>query len=319
MEQQIKEMYEQRLAKGEMKKMVTDATIKKHAVNLSKLNGKKVDDVNEVSLGSFDEIIENIKALKGRTGEPIGLASQHSYLSSVIVCLRCQNPDDFQSDDRFKSLMEYINPKSDFMKRLNEHKSGARNRDVPDQEKIHAIMKDYIASDSGDIDMKLILQIYLTLPLRLEVADLEYLTPRKYTDLKKKDLLTANYIVKSKGMSGKLFFSFNDYKTANKYGEKHIPVTDQTTRGLLFEKLGEMEPNKRVFGDLSRNTLSKKVTNFFKAQGMGGVTPTSLAKALLNKELGGEAEQAVIKKQKRLAKERGHGLGTQAGAYVAGA
>ena len=120
-------------------------------------------------------------------------------------------------------------------------------------------------------------------------------------------------------MSGKLFFSFNDYKQSSKYGEKHIPVTNQTTRGLLFKKLGEMEPNTRVFGDLSRNNLSKKVTNFFKGQGMNSVTPTALAKALMNKELGGEEEQKVIAKQKRLAKERGHGLGTQAGAYVAGA
>ena len=72
----------------------------------------------------------------------------------------------------------------------------------------------------------------------------------------------------------------------------------------------------RLFGDMSRNQLTKKITGFFQKKGIDKVTPTVLTKLLLTQTFEGEDEKKVIERQKQLAYERGHSVSTQQNAYV---
>jgi len=330
MKQQIIDMYQSRITKGEIKSMVTENTLKKHMGNISILErtlGTGCEDINDMNWceKSFEELNEAIKNLKNKTGGTASLATQHSYISTLIILIRCRCPEDYYEKEQFKDAMKYIHKDGEFMKSLKEYKSGARHRSAmtdTQKENIINIIDGYLADKNGDLDMKLILSIYKNHPFRLEVADLIYLEPRQYNMLKNRKALSGNYVVKSKGISnrGKLFFSFNDYKTFDRYGTREIQITDKTLKTLMMEKLLPMAPNtfnSKLF-NLNRNQLTKKVIGFFEKRGLKKITPTVLTKLILNDEFLTPEAQEVISKQKKLANERGHSVSTQQNAYVSG-
>lgn len=329
-QQQIIDMYQDRITKGEIKSMVTENTLKKHIGNISILDrtlGTGSDDINDMKWcdKSFDELNDVIKNLKNKSGGTASLSTQHSYISTLIILTRCRYPDDYFEKDLFKDAMKYIHRDSDFMKSLKEYKSGARHRSAitdTQKETILNIIDNYLADENGDLDMKIILSIYKNHPFRLEVADLIYLEPRQYSMMKNRKNLTKNYIVKSKGTvgRGKLFFSFNDYKTFDRYGTREIHITDKKLKSLLIEKLVPMTPNtfnSNLF-NLNRNQLTKKIIGFFEKRGLKKITPTVITKLILNEEFLTPDAQEVISKQKQLANERGHSVSTQQNTYLAG-
>ena len=182
---------------------------------------------------------------------------------------------------------------------------------------IEKIIDDYCCDEQESIDNKLILSIYRHHPFRLEVADMIYLNPRKYNSLKKKGELNGNYFVKSKGMRGKMFFSFSDYKTDQTYGTREIDVKDKKLKQLFYEKIIPMEVGTRVFGKMSRNNLTKRMTSLFERKEIKKITPTIMTKLILGEQFGGDTvAKEVIKKANDLAQERGHSLGVQQNTYV---
>jgi len=330
MNTQITEMYQKRLERGEIKKMVGELTIKKHLSNITILDrimmDSHIDDVHHMDWceKSFDELNNVIKNMKNKNGGTASLSTQHSYISSLLVLIRCRHFDDFFEQQNFKDASLYIHKDGQFAADWKLYKDGARDRSLqsaPKKEEIYSMIDEYV-SDPPDLDLALLLSIYRTHPFRLEVAELIYLEPRQYSMLKNRGELKGNYVVKSKGKRGKLFFSFSKYKTDSVYGIREIDIKDRQLRKLMFEKLLPMTPNtyeSRLFKDMTRNQLTKRIQGFFEKKGLQKITPTVLSKLILNDQLGTEQAQDVINTQKKLAQERGHSVSTQQNTYVGGA
>lgn len=311
----VQEMYENRLNRGEIKNMVSKKTIDKHTANIDTLN-KLIPDFETKS---FDEVNEVIKNMKTRTGIA-SLSTQHSYISSYIVLCRCTDFEKYYQNENFKQAVQYIHKDGLFAKSLATYKKGSSERynaSAPDKKIIEKIIDEYCCDEQESIDNKLILSIYRHHPFRLEVAEMIYLNPRKYNALKKKGPLTGNYFVKSKGMRGKMFFSFSDYKTDKTYGTREIDVKDKKLKQLFYEKIIPMEVGTRVFGTMSRNNLTKRITSLFERKEIKKITPTIMTKLILGEQFGGDTvAKEVIKKANDLAQERGHSLGVQQNTYV---
>jgi hypothetical protein len=315
----VQQMYEQRLARGEIANMVSQTTIDKHTNNIATLH-KLIPQENWFEDMEFSQVNEVIKNMETRTGTA-SLSTQHSYISSYIVLCRCKDPETYFNSKDFKEATQYIHKDGPFAKSLATYKKGSSERynaSAPDKKKVEDIIEEYCCDEKESIDNKLLLSIYRHHPFRLEVADMIYLNPRKYNALKKKGELTGNYFVKSKGMRGKMFFSFSDYKTDKTYGTREIDVKDKKLKQLFYQKIIPMEVGTRVFGKLSRNNLTKRINYLFEKKGIKKITPTVMTKLILGEQFGKESPEAkeVINKAKQLAQERGHSLGVQQNTYV---
>jgi len=298
--------------------MVSQKTIDKHTNNIAILD-KLIPQEKWFEEMDFSQVNEVIKNMETRTGGTASLSTQHSYVSSYIVLCRCKDPHTYFNSKDFKEAIQYIHKDGEFAKSLASYKKGSSERynaSAPDKKQVESIIEGYCCDENESIDNKLLLSIYRHHPFRLEVADMIYLNPRKYNALKKKEQLTGNYFVKSKGMRGKMFFSFSDYKTDKTYGTREIDVKDKKLKQLFYQKIIPMEVGTRVFGTMNRNNMTKRITSLFEKKGMKKITPTVMTKLILGEQFGGTQAKEVIKKANDLAKERGHSLGTQQNTYV---
>ena len=313
MDSQINEMYLKRLAIMEIKKMVSDRTILKHGVNLRKLHNhitsgqaENVGDLDWVN-EPFEFIKDKVESMPGRKSQTLGMSAQQSYYFSILVAIRARNFKDYETVPLYAEIWNYI--QGDFGKDLSKYKKSKDNVSLPDYDKVKELINDY--QGHGDqLDLKLILKIYETYPFRLEVAELVFIpTMRAFNALKTKE---GNFLVKSRN---KYLFSFNNYKTGDTYGERRINITNKDLTLLLKDKTKEMVSGQELFPGLTRNNLSMKITNFFKERDLPDMSPTVMAKLIIQeayRNMGPELKET----QERLAKERGHSIQTQLEIYL---
>jgi len=318
-ENDIREMYSKRLDRAEIKRMPSDSTIKKHAVNLMNLSKSFYSIVEEegalndwILNSDIDTLFNNIKKMPGKGGGTIGLSAQQSYLFSTLVGIRTLDFETFHKNNLFISINKLLKEEKGLTQQLYEHKR-SKSDQLPDYDKIQELVNTHLVDNKtyGNKRLNLILRIYLQYPFRLEVADLIYIKGKKeYKKLDKK----GNYLVKdSKG----LFFSFNDYKTANKYNERVIRIENTLLRARLtsFIKENEINNGERLWSDLSRNTMTKQITKFFSDRDIKKVTPTTLTKLLIKSKY--ESMPSELKEvQAELARQRGHSIDTQLEIYL---
>ena len=295
MDTQIKEMYEGRMKKMEIKKMVTERTILKHAVNLRKLHkhitGKSTDDVKDLDWvnESLEFIIDKITSLPGRQNELVGLSTQQSYYHSIFVAIRSRNFDDFEQIELYSKLWTFV--QGGFGKDLNKYKKSKDNVNLPDYEKVKEIIKEFDPKNKEEEDLKLILKIYETYPFRLEVAELLYIP------------------------------TFKEYKAMDKvgdtYGERVINIDNKELIDLLKVKIKSIQKNpvRDLFPGLTRTYMSSKIIKFFKDNGLDDVSPTVLTKLIIQ-EAYRNMDPKLKETQERLASERGHSIQTQMEIYL---
>jgi hypothetical protein len=232
---------------------------------------------------------------------------------SILVGIRTNDFTNFHQNDLYGFVWDIVNNKNGFKKELNDHKKDKSDVFVPNYQQVSDIVSKYL-KDGSDLDFKIILKIYTTYPFRLEVADLQYLrTLHQY----KASMKEGNYIVKKSRPRNTFFFSFNDYKTKDVYGERKIDINDRELINLLNEKTKNMEGHENLFGEngLLRNTMSKRIALFFEKQGLPGVNPTNLTKMVIKHHYD-KMDSGLRETQERLAKERGHSVGTQMMIYM---
>jgi hypothetical protein len=317
---EITAMYEKRIEKKEIQKMPTKTTIDKHARNLEKLHehitGTKPTMIGQMSwLQDLEpeEVLLQMKSLKGRNSETIGLSAQQAYMFSILVAIRTNDFENFHKNDLYGLVFDIVNNKNGFKKEIKEHKENKENVFVPNYQLVTDIVSKYIR-EGPDLDFKIILKIYTTYPFRLEVADLKFLkTMHQY----KTSMKEENYIVKKSRPSTNFFFSFNDYKTKETYGERKIFIKDKELTKLLIEKTKNMGGWENLFGEngMLRNTMSKKINLFFENQGVPGVNPTNLTKMVIKKHYDA-LDTGLREKQEELASQRGHSISTQMMVYL---
>jgi len=318
-ENDIREMYSKRLERAEIKKMPSDSTIKKHAVNIMNLSkqfysiAEEAESTDDWLLKSdIDTLFDNIRKLPGKGGGTIGLSAQQSYLFSTLVGIRTLDFDTFHKNNLFISINKLLKEEKGLTQQLYEHKR-SKSDELPDYDKIQELVNTHLADNKtyAHKRLNLILRIYMQYPFRLEVADLIYIKGKK--EYKKLDK-TGNYLVKdSKGY----FFSFNDYKTSETYKERIIRIENTLLRARLnsFIKDNEIGSGERLWSDLSRNTMTKQITKFFSDRDIKKVTPTTLTKLLIKNAY--EKMPSELKEiQQELARQRGHSIDTQLQIYL---
>jgi len=318
-ESEIESMYQKRYDRREIKKPPTSSTIYQHTNNITKLhqaitgnNPQLFGQMNWIDEKSAVELLDIIKNLKGRKGDTLGIAAQRSYLSSILVAIRVVDFYKGQETELFREIMDLLNkPLKKEIEAYREQLKVETKESLPDYDEVIKITENFINTDQGDLDMKILLRIYTTYPIRLEAADLIFVKDHnEYRKLKKNEL-TKNYAVIGKN---KVILSFSDYKTSTKYGTVEIVVKDKLLKKLLQQK-AQIAYNLTPMFNISRNTLSKNITTFYEKNGLPNVSPTTLAKVIETHAY--ESIPADARdKMKTLAEFRRHSLDTQAKFYI---
>ncbi len=319
-ESEIEQMYQKRYDRREIKKPPSSSTLYQHSNNIKKLHTAITGNeptlfgqMNWMDDKSAIELLNIVKGLKGRKGDTLGVASQRSYLSSILVAIRVIDFYKGQETPLFAEIMDLLQqPLKKEIEAYREQLKVETKESLPEYNEVMKITKNYIETASNDeLDMKILLRIYTIYPIRLEAADLIFVKDHNEFRKLKKNPLTMNYVVVGKK---KVLFSFSDYKTADTYGTVEIVVKDKLLKRLLQLK-ARITYNLTPMFNISRNTLSKNITTFFEKQGLKNISPTTLAKVIEThayESIPAEARD----KMKTLAEFRRHSLDTQAKFYI---
>ena len=318
-ESEIEQMYKKRYERREIKRPPTPSTLYQHKNNITKLHTAIVGQapqlfgqMNWIDEKSAIELLEIIKGLKGRKGDTLGVASQRSYLSSILVAIRVVDFYKGQETPLFAEIMDLLQvPLKKEIEAYREQLKEETKESLPDYKEVMKITENFINTDQGDLDMKILLRIYTIYPIRLEAADLIYIQDHNEYRKMKKQELTKNYVVVGKK---KILFSFSDYKTSVKYGTVEIVVKDKLLKKLLQQK-ATITYNHTPMFNISRNTMSKNITTFYEKNGLPNVSPTTLAKVIETNAYESIPMEARDK-MKTLAEFRRHSLDTQAKFYI---
>jgi hypothetical protein len=317
---EIESMYQKRFDRREIKKPPSENTIYQHTNNITKLhtaitgqNPNLFANMKWLDEKSAIDLLNIVKDLPGRKRSTLGIAAQRQYLTSILVAIRVMDFYKGQETPLFKDISDLLQkPLKNEIEAYREELKKETAESLPEHSKILELTDNFITGPSEDLDLKILLRIYTIYPIRLEAADLIFVKGKRNYDKLKKDGLTKNYLVK---YSKELFFSFSDYKTSDRYGTVTIKITDSKLKKLLQEKTKEVGSDIELFPSISRNLLSKKITDFFAKNNIPNVSPTTLAKVIETHAYNSIPEEERSK-MKDLATFRRHSLDTQSKFYV---
>lgn len=318
-ESELEQMYAKRYDRREIKRPPSGSTLYQHKNNITKLHtaitgndAQLFGQMKWIDEKSGAELLDIVKTLKGRKGDTLGVAAQRSYLSSILVAIRVINFYKGQETPLFQEVMDLLQvPLKKEIEAYREQLKQETKESLPEYSEVIKLTENFINTDQGDLDMKILLRIYTIYPIRLEAADLIYIQDHAEYRKMKKNELTKNYVVIGKK---KILFSFSDYKTSLKYGTVEFQIKDKLLKKLLQEK-ALITTNQTSMFNISRNTLSKNITTFFEKNGMPGISPTTLAKVIETNAYNSIPE-AERDKMKTLSEFRRHSLDTQMKFYV---
>jgi hypothetical protein len=316
---EIENMYQKRYDRREIKKPPSDNTIYQHTNNITKLHTAITGNtptlfgqMSWLDQKSAIDLLKVVKDLPGRKGNKLGIAAQRQYLTSILVAIRVMDFYKGQETPLFKEISDLLQkPLKDEIEAYRDQLKEETAESLPEHSEVMKLTENFIDGPSEDIDMKILLRIYTIYPIRLEAADLVFVKGKSNYDKLKKEGLSKNYLVKSKDW----FFSFSDYKTSDKYGTQEISIKDTKLKKLLNQKTKEIGSDIELFPTISRNLLSKRITEFFLKNNIPNVSPTTLAKVIETHAYKSMPEE-VRDKMKSLAEFRRHSLDTQAKFYV---
>ena len=322
---ELESMYEKRFERKELKRPPSGQTIYQHKNNLTKLHkaitGKMPGLIGEMTWlesMSAEEILEVVKSIPGRKNDKIGTATQRSYMTSILVACRCNDFYHGADCQLFKDTSDLL---KDMEKDLVQYRADLKEETkekIPQFEKLMEETNLYLKEPLTDVDMKIILSIYTQMPVRLEIAELVYIrNKREYNKLKKSGGLTGNYLVMGTHPTNanRPFLSLSNYKTFHTYGTQEITIDDRYLISLLKQKTEMMEEFQPLFIGLTRNAMTKRITEFYKKRGYEGITPTLLAKMIDTRAFNSLPDE-LKNTMKTLAEFRRHSLDTQAKYYI---
>ena len=291
---------------------VKETTIKMYASNLKKLKTLfEADSFN--FLKDMDKVKDKISHLH--------YTSQRNYLNSIIVLLQAyDNNDELQKEyisfrDKLNKQYEDENAngvisdkqKKSFipLKELNEMIEKMGN-DLKGFKK-----KELTAKDKMLLQVYIIYQIHIRLPMRNDLAGAEAIMKRTYNKLSEAEKKAKNYLVVEKS---KMLFVLNKFKTSAKYEELKFDVPKDLEKllrsylringmGVLF-KSSTGKP-------LSRNALSQLLIKYSKRYIDKSISTTMLRKIVLSHKFAD-----VNKEKEEMAKITGHSISTMDKVYI---
>tara|TARA_R110002050_G_scaffold300762_1_gene472321 strand:+ start:11659 stop:12624 length:966 start_codon:yes stop_codon:yes gene_type:complete len=295
-----------------------DNTIKQYESNLRKLQNMAGDTKGYDFLKKPDAVMKLI--------EDKHFTTIRNYINAVVILLMALN-----SDDKYDKLLEeYISIREDLSKQYDDQNSSGKISEK--QSKSFVPLKDVVdminrmgddlkgykkkdelsAKDMMLLQVYIIFQIHVRLPMRNDLAGAESIKKTQYNKLSEEDKKAKNYLVVEKAS---MFFVLNKFKTSAKYEELRFDVPKDLEKllrsylringmGVLFKSSTGKE--------LSRNQLSQTLIKYSKRYMDGKSISTTMLRKIVLSDLFADKN----KKQKEMAKITGHSVETMNDVYI---
>ena len=294
---------------------IKENSLKIYISNLSKL--KKIFEADDLNfLNDIDEVKEKIKDLHYTT--------QRNYYNSIIIYLKAKDKD-LKIIDKYDDIRNELNSK--YITDNQNNKISEKQKDafvdikelykmidmIGDELKNKKIKKQSSLSskDKALLQVYIILNILIKIPLRNEIATLESITKTQFNKETKEEQNTNNYLVVE---NNKMFFVLNEYKTSKKYKQKIINIPKDLEKLLrMYIKINGMgilfktSTNKQI----TTNELSKILLKTSKKYLDKNISTTMIRKIVLS-DLFAENK----KQQLKMSEITGHSVETMNNIYI---
>jgi hypothetical protein len=296
-----------------VKPNIKENTIKTYEANLNKL--KQMFDTDDYSfLKDVDKVMKKL--------EDKHFTTIRNYLNSIIILLLALNHDKKQD----KLLKEYQDKRDELNNQYQEQGSKISDKQAPNFVPLKEVVdminkmgedlkgfkkKELTAKDKMLLQVYIIYQIHIRLPMRNDLAGMEAITKREYNKLSEEDKKAKNWLIVEKG---KMFMSLNKFKTSKKYEELRFDVPkdlEKLIRSYLkINGMGVMFKSS-TGKELSRNQLSQILIKYSKKYIGKSIGTTMLRKIVLSDKFG-----ELKKEQEKMAQITGHSVATMKSVYI---
>tara|TARA_R110002020_G_scaffold26776_3_gene86613 strand:+ start:5449 stop:6450 length:1002 start_codon:yes stop_codon:yes gene_type:complete len=297
---------------------VKESTIKMYERNLNKL--KKLFEADDWDF--LDDPKKIHEMLKDKHYSTI-----RNYYNSIIILLMALNSD----KKKDKLIEEYSDLRDELNKQYEDENAKGIISDkqkgnfVPLKEvedMIETIGKeistkkikkkeDLTQKDKALLQVYVLLNIHIRLPMRNDMAGIEAIMKSRYNKLTDKEKEENNYLVVQKS---NMWFVLNQYKTQKKYKEKKIDIPKDLEKILrLFIRINGMGMlfKSSTGKPLSRNALTQLLTKTSKKYMDKSISTTMLRKIVLSEKF-----QDVKEEMEDMAHITGHSVDTMSKVYV---
>jgi len=296
-----------------VKPNIKDNTIKTYEANLNKLKQMFGSD-NYSFLKDIDKVMDKL--------DNKHFTTIRNYLNSIIILLLALN-----SDDKYNKLLkEYQDKRDELNAQYQDQGSKISDKQAPNFVPLKEVVdminkmgqdlkgfkkKELTAKDKMLLQVYLIYQIHIRLPMRNDLAGMEAITKREYNKLSEADKKAKNWLIVEKG---KAFMSLNKFKTSKKYEELRFDVPkdlEKLIRSYLkINGMGVMFKSSTGKA-LSRNQLSQILIKYSKKYIGKSIGTTMLRKIVLSDKFG-----ELKKEQEKMAQITGHSVATMNNVYI---
>ena len=305
----------------EQKPNLKDSSINVYVKNLNKL--KKTFNENDFKFLENYEDVEKIL-------EDLSYLTVRNYYNAIIVLITALNGDD-ELTDQYAVMRDELNDK--YFKENNETNKISKKQEnnfitydevvnmlnkMADDLRVLKIKKkkDTTSKERSLLQIFVIFNIYLHIPLRNDVVDLKKSTKRDFNKLTLDDKKENNYIVFE---NNNMFFSIGKYKTEKTYSTKIIEVPKEVQKIIRFwKRLSLYNESEYLFlsstgKKLTRNELSQLMIRYSKLylNDKAQISTTMMAKITMSHHLG-----EFKKKQAEMSHARGTSINTMNAVYI---
>ena len=267
---------------------------------------------------------EQIKSSRPNIKDSTIKMYESNYLNSVIIYLMAINSDKKQDtllkkyqDKRDELNQQYEDEQTSGKISEKQSKNFVPLKDVVDMiNKMGNDLKGFkkkelTSKDKMLLQIYIIFQIHVRLPMRNDLAEMESITKRAYNKLNLENKKAKNYLVVEKG---KMFMVLNKFKTSSKYEELRFDVPkdlEKLLRSYLkINGLGVLFKSSTGKA-LSRNQISQLLIKYSKRYIGKSISTTILRKIVLSDKFG-----ELKKEQEKMASITGHSVATMNSVYV---
>jgi len=299
-----------------------DSSINIYIRNLNKL--KKIFNENDYKFLENYEDVEKIL-------EDLSYLTVRNYYNAIIVLITALNGFDDELVDQYTVMRDELNEKynkqnteSNKISSKQEQNFITYNEVVDMLNKMADDLRILKIKQKKDIGVKertllqifVIFNIYLHIPLRNDVVDLIKITKRDFNKLTDDNKKENNYIVFE---NNNMFFSIGKYKTDKTYSTKIIEIPKELQKVIRFwKRISIFNDSEYLFlsatgKKLTRNELSQLMIRFSKLylNDKAQLSTTMMAKITMSHHLG-----ELKKKQEEMSKQRGTSISTINNIYI---
>jgi hypothetical protein len=299
-----------------------DSSINIYIRNLNKL--KKIFNENDYKFLENYEDVEKIL-------EDLSYLTVRNYYNAIIVLITALNGFDDELVDQYTVMRDELNEKynkqnteSNKISSKQEQNFITYNEVVDMLNKMADDLRILKIKQKKDIGVKertllqifVIFNIYLHIPLRNDVVDLIKITKRDFNKLLDDKKKENNYIVFE---NNNMFFSIGKYKTDKTYSTKIIEIPKELQKVIRFWKRTSIYNDSEYLflsatgKKLTRNELSQLMIRFSKLylNDKAQLSTTMMAKITMSHHLG-----ELKKKQEEMSKQRGTSINTINNIYI---